>query len=127
MAEHMTTVGLAAPANMRIPAANLAAWTSKDWTHGTQIDELSDFADIVVETRNSSYEITIIAGRSGEVLIRGGKFFPEKTPAEVLGASLGGSFLKRRGIYSGLKLEILHDGRRIVTSPVCSITVQTVI
>ena len=40
---------------------------------------------------------------------------------ELLGASFGGSFLKLRGVYLGLKIEFLHNGQRIVTSRVCHI------
>jgi len=108
----------------RIPAAaNLETWSSRAWTDGVQIDQLDDLENLVVQTMNSTYEITIICGRTGEVLVRGGQFFPEKTPAQLSGASFGGSFLKLRGVYVGLKMEFLHEGRRIVTSPVRSIGV----
>ena len=79
---------------------------------------MPDLEVLVVETRNSKYEITVISGAEGEVLVRGGQFFLEKTAAHLSGASMGGSFLKMRGIYVGLKMEILHNGRRIISSPV---------
>jgi hypothetical protein len=108
----------------RIPAAaNLETWLSRAWTDGLQIDQLDDLENLVVQTVNSTYEITVICGRTGEILVRGGQFFPEKTPAQLSGASFGGSFLKLRGVYAGLKMEFLHQGRRIVTSPVRSIGV----
>ncbi|PYS56300.1 MAG: hypothetical protein DMG13_00215 [Acidobacteria bacterium] len=108
----------------RIPAAaDLETWSSRAWSDGVQIDQLDDLESLVVRTMNSTYEITIISGRAGEVLVRGGQFFPEKTPAQLSGASFGGSFLKLRGVYLGLKMEFVHDGRRIVTSPVRSIGV----
>ena len=108
----------------RIPAAaELETWSSREWSDGVQIDQLDDLESLVVRTMNSTYEITIISGRAGEVLVRGGQFFPEKTPAQLSGASFGGSFLKLRGVYVGLKMEFVHDGRRIVTSPVRSIGV----
>jgi len=104
---------------VRIPAAaNLENWTNREWTDGVQIERMPDFEVLVVETHNSTYEITIISGSEGEVLVRGGQYFPEKTPAHLSGASLGGSFLKLRGIYVGLKMEILHNRRRIITSRV---------
>ena len=108
----------------RIPAAaDLETWSSRAWSDGVQIDQLDDLESLVVRTMNSTYEITITSGRAGEVLVRGGQFFPEKTPAQLSGASFGGSFLKLRGIYVALKMEFLHEGRRIVTSPVRSIGV----
>ena len=106
----------------RIPAAaDLSTWSNGEWTNGIQIDQFDDLSTLIVKTQNSTYEITLICGRTGEVLVRGGQFFPEKTPAQLSGASLGGSFLKLRGIYCGFKMEFLHDGWRIVTSFVQSI------
>ena len=78
---------------------------------------------LTVRTENSTYEITVICGRTGEILIRGGRFFPEFTPAKLAGSSLGGSFLKLRGIYAGFSLEVHFDKRLIITSRVRSISV----
>src|SRR5262245_11862310 len=103
--------------------ANLEHWTDREWTDGIQIDRMADLDTLVVKTRHSTYQITVISGTEGEMLVRGGEYFPEKTPAHLSGASLGGSFLKMRGIYLGLKMEFLHNRRRIVTSPVQSIAV----
>ena len=71
----------------------------------------------------SIYEITIIEGRSGEILVRGGQFFPELTPARLTGATIGGCFCKMRGIYTGFRMEINASGQRTVTTPVESIGV----
>ena len=103
-------------------AANLQTWSRHQWEDGVQIDRMGDLETLVIQTRNSTYEITVICGRDGDVLVRGGQFFPQKTEAHLSGASLGGSFLKIRGIYLGLNMEILHEGRTIITSPVQSIT-----
>jgi hypothetical protein len=54
--------------------------------------------------------------------IRGGELFPRRTEAHVLGASMGGSFLKLLGIYVGLRMELTVEGRRIITSAVRSIS-----
>jgi len=103
----------------RIPAAaDLETWSNKEWNDGVQIDRLADLETLAVETINSTYEITIVSGHGGDVLVRGGQFFPEKTQAHLAGATFGGSFLKLRGIYLGMRMEFLHEGRRIVTSPV---------
>jgi len=72
-----------------------------------------------VRTRNSEYEIVVSSG--DEVFVRGGQFFPSLTEARFSGASVGGSFLKVGWIGVGLRMEILADGRRIVTSPVYDI------
>lgn len=107
---------------IRIAAsANLETWSSTKWEEGVQIDHLNDLDTLVVKTQNSTYEITIISGRDGDILVRGGEFFREKTPARLSGATLGSAFLKLRGIYVGFKMEIRHAGRCIITSPVNSI------
>ena len=106
----------------QIPAAaNLANWSSREWTDGVQINEMNELETLTVQTLNSVYEITVLSAHAGEVLVRGGRFFPVWTPAELSGASFGGSFLKLRGVYVGLKIEFLHDGQRIITSRVCKI------
>jgi hypothetical protein len=104
-------------------AAILSKWCDDPWTNGVQIDHREDMERLAIRTSNSHYEITIIEGRSGEVLVRGGPFFPELTPARLAGATLGGSFCKLRGIYVGFRMEINANGQRIITTPVESIEV----
>ena len=41
------------------------------------------FTTLVVRTRNSVYRITILKPHAREVLVQGGKFFPERTRAPV--------------------------------------------
>jgi hypothetical protein len=102
-----------------VPAgAVLDNWSEDPWTNGVQVDRMEDMEKLFVQTRNSLYEITIIDARSGEILIRGGQFFPELTPARLAGATLGGSFCKMRGIYPGFRMEISANGERTVTTPV---------
>ena len=84
---------------------------------------MQDMESITVRTENSTYEITVISGRSGDILIRGGRFFPEFTAARLAGSSLGGSFLKLRGIYVGFSLEVHFEKRLIITSRVRKIAV----
>ena len=84
-----------------------------------------DMQKVAVQTANNLYEIVIISGHEGDVLVRGGKFFPELTPANLAGATLGGSFCKMRGIYVGFRMEFTADGKRIITSPVETIAVLT--
>jgi hypothetical protein len=103
--------------------AILDAWIDDPWKNGIQIDQMADMQRIHVRTHFSLYEITIIDGGSGSILVRGGNFFPELTAAHLAGATLGGSFCKMRGIYCGFKMEIGHEGQRIITSDVQTITV----
>jgi hypothetical protein len=99
-------------------AASLDAWTENEWTDGLQIDRLSELDELAVRTRNSTYRIIVTAPARGEVLVQGGRFFPELTRAHLLGCSLGGSFLKQHGIYVGFHMEIHADEDTIVTSDV---------
>ena len=112
------------PAQDAIPAAAiLNNWSEDPWTNGVQVGRMEDMEKLAVRTRNSLYEITIIEGRSGEILVRGGQFFLELTPARLAGATLGGCFCKMRGIYVGFRMEINANGQRTVTTPVESIGV----
>ena len=104
-------------------SALLDTWSSHDWTEGLQLETLEDMETLTVSTENSTYEITVISGQTGEILIRGGRFFPEFTSARLAGSSLGGSFLKLRGIYVGFSLEVHFDKRLIVTSRVRKVAV----
>src|SRR5215510_12362172 len=101
--------------------AVLNAWSQSHWRNGAQIDELEEMQRIHVRTVYSLYEITVIDGRSGEILVKGGEHIPDLTEGQLTGATLGGSFCKMRGIYPGFKMEFVANGQRLVTS-----TVQTV-
>jgi hypothetical protein len=108
------------PESTRV-AALLDTWCEEPWTGGVQVDGMQDMEKLIIQTRNSVYEIIVIDAPSGEILIRGGQMFPELTPAQLTGATLGGSFCKMRGIYAGFRMEINANGSRTVTSPVESI------
>src|SRR5262245_39897635 len=101
--------------------ALLDVWSQNSWDNGTQIDKLEEMQRIHVRTVYSLYEITVIDGRSGEILVKGGEHIPDLTEGRLTGATLGGSFCKMRGIYPGFKMEFVANGQRLVTS-----TVQTV-
>jgi len=100
------------------PACDLRQWADYDWSGGVQIDTLAGLEQFTVRTRNTTYELTILSPATGDVLVRGGAFFPDHTRARVSGCSLGGSFLKLRSIHPGFSMELLHEGRRIVTTRV---------
>jgi hypothetical protein len=89
---------------------------------GLSVLALQPLTALFVETRNTRYHI--IVSRGDEILIQGGTFFPDPTPARLDGASLGSSLLKIGWIGIGLRMEIRAAGQRIVTTTVRSI-VQT--
>jgi hypothetical protein len=77
---------------------------------------------IVVRTRSSVYELIVLSGDRGEVMIRGGRFFPEFRRATVAGSSFGGSCMKLRSICVGLYLELHTAGRLFVTSRIQAVS-----
>jgi hypothetical protein len=101
--------------------ALLDTWSAFDWADGLQVDRLLPLESLIVFTRNSRYEIVILAAEEARVLVRGGPFFPDFTPAHVAGSTLGGSFLKQRGIYAGFQMELTSGRQRIITSRVQSV------
>ena len=103
----------------------LDAWLSHDWTTGVQTEELPEHGFLTVETENSRYELTILCGRTGDVLVRGGQFFPYTTAARLAGSSVGGSLLKLRGIYIGFRMELHAQERAIITSRVRAIVLES--
>ena len=102
--------------------ALLDTWSHAEWTDGCQVDELPDLQPLTVITRNHFYEIVVIAGQAGRLRIRGGLLIPEWREAVLAGCSLGGSFLKLRGIYAGFCMELYVDGEVIITTPVQRLT-----
>ena len=123
MIKHSSTavdISTVRPAVAQSPA-HLDAWVGRPWVDGMQVDALHDLDMLLVRTMNTVYEITVVTARTGEVIVRGGRFFPEPTRAVILGSSLGGAFLKLRGIYCGFALEVYACGTRIVTSAVQSV------
>jgi hypothetical protein len=102
----------------RKPIGELGSWTDHDWTGGVELRRLAGLDRFVVRTRNTNYEFTVLAPETGEVLVRGGRFFPEHTRARVTGCTMGGSVLKVCAIYPGFLMELQHGEQRIVTTRV---------
>ncbi|MGA9883914.1 MAG: hypothetical protein WBQ34_09370 [Candidatus Acidiferrales bacterium] len=101
---------------LKIPAgAILDRWSEKEWDDGVQIEQMAELEQLAVRTRNSVYEITVLNGYAGEVLVRGGEFFPVRTAVRLEGSTLGGSILKWRGIYVGLQMEIVPEPVEMVS------------
>jgi hypothetical protein len=99
----------------------LDTWVAHRWADGVQIDGLEDLEVLRIDTHNSTYDLAVVCPASGWVLVRGGRYFPDWTPAVFLGSSFGGGLLKRHGVHAGLQMEFYCAGRRILTSPVATI------
>lgn len=103
-------------------AGSLDAWLARDWTQALHVGSLEEFQQLHVCTQNTLYEL-VVMNRSGDVRVRGGRYFPEWTAAHFAGSTAGGSFLKCLAINLGFQMEFELDRRRIITSPVRTITV----
>jgi hypothetical protein len=94
------------------------AWCAYPWHDGLQVTSLAPLDRLLVRTCNTVYEVIVREPWRADVLVRGGRFFPEFTRARLDGSSLGGGFLKQHGIYVGFRLEVRTDDQVIVTSPI---------
>src|SRR5262245_55223051 len=112
-----TTIGLSPTAVTR--AATLDGFVNAlEGAEEVRLGDLQPLTTLIVLTRNSRYRVILT---NNGVLIQGGQFFPDTTPAFLDGGSFGGSFLKVGSIVTGMSMEIRAGGRRIITSPVRSI------
>ena len=89
---------------------------------GVDVRGLAPLTSLLVRTKNSVYQITVTERTA--VIVQGGQFFPDPTPAEVSGATMGGSFLKLGWIGVGLCMEIRAGDQPVITTRVRSITVN---
>jgi hypothetical protein len=107
--------------HVTVPTSGLlSSWSTRDWSDGIHVANLSPLERLVIRTANSTYEIVVLCPATGSVLVRGGAFFPVFMPARLAGSSLGGSFLKLRSIHVGFRLELNTDRGFIITSSVRS-------
>jgi hypothetical protein len=104
----------------------LNRWAELSWRDGVQVEALAPLDTLVVRTRNSCYEMTVVSPAHGDVLLRGGRLFPEFTRVRVSGSSLGGCCLKVRGIYVGFRLEVACGRQVVVTTRVLAVERPTV-
>ncbi len=91
---------------------------------GIGLIDVDALTTLVVRTDNSVYRITILTPHAREVLVQGGKFFPERTRACLSGSNFGGSCLKIGWVGLGLHLEFHAGDQWIITSHVRAIAVE---
>lgn len=102
-----------------VPSSGLlSSWSTRDWSDGIHVADLTPLERLIVRTANSTYEIVVLCPATGRVLVRGGAFFPVFMPAHLAGSSLGGSFLKLRSVHVGFRLELNTERGFIITSSV---------
>jgi hypothetical protein len=86
--------------------------------HAIHLDSCVPFDRIAVRTRRTDYEVVVLPGSTGDVLVRGGRFFEEFRRARLAGSTFGGTAIRVNTIEVGCALELHVDGTRIVTSPI---------
>lgn len=122
MAQPRSTAGTLPARDTARRAQSLDEWCAYRWEAGVQVPALSPLERLLVRTRNTIYELIVVDPARAQVMVRGGRFFPEFTRAYVGGSSLGGGFVKLHGIYAGFRLELHGPEQAIVTSPIREIT-----
>jgi hypothetical protein len=91
---------------------------------GVRIGSIATGTPVTIQTLNSTYEVIVRDGEHHDVLLRGGRLFPGWTEARLNGSTAGGSAIKVGWIGTGLRIEIVVDGKRFTTSPVQSIWIE---
>ena len=116
--ETMSDVELAASVIAK-PLGELAISTPDD---AIDLKSCSELEWIAVRTRSSVYDIIVLSAEVGEVMIRGGRFFPEYRRAIMAGSIFGRSGVKLRSICVGLHMEFHFEGKSFVTSRIHAVS-----
>lgn len=90
---------------------------------GVDLAELPTLTRLHVRTQNTVYQVVLLSPGESKVLIQGGRFFSEPTESYLCGSSYGGNLLKVSWVGLGMRIEVMREGRRIVTSTVESVDV----
>jgi hypothetical protein len=80
------------------------------------LDACQAFERIVVKTERSVYELVVLSGSDGDVMVRGGRFFPQFKRARIVGSTGRGSAVRLKTLTVGLRLELIAGRERFVTS-----------
>ena len=94
---------------------------------GVAVDSLGAGASLLVETENSRYRFIIVNGPKRRVIVKGGAKFLSATPVRVDGATAGGSAVKSGWILVGLQFQVSQGRRRIRSSSVRSVTIESAV
>lgn len=91
---------------------------------GVDLNELPPLTRLDVRTQNTTYEVVLLSPFDSKAIVQGGRFFPEPMESYLCGSSYGGNLLKVSWVGVGMRLEVMREGRRIVTSTVQSVTLR---
>jgi len=87
------------------------------------LPSLSPGTQITAQTRNTCYQMEVMDGPAGRVLISGGLLFPQGAEVEVIGAS-DDEGVKAGWIVEGLQIELATVRGPVLTSIVESLSVR---
>lgn len=85
------------------------------------IDSCAAREAIVVRTRSSVYELIVLRGPQGLILVRGGRHFPKFRRALFLGSTADDGLVAPRTIEIGFRMKFVSGDRSFLTSVVESI------
>jgi hypothetical protein len=98
--------------------------TPQEHPDAVSLEELEPLDQIIVTTRNHTYEILVVSPEDGTVVVRGGRAFPSRVTARLDGCSMGGATIKVRSIAVGLRVEFATNNHgQVITTPVTTLAV----
>jgi hypothetical protein len=98
-------------------------WLEKnvDNLDGIDITKLPPKTKIIVDTKNSIYDIIVVDGKN--IICKGGTHMPQPVTAHLNGSTWGGSALWLGWINFMMRMEIAYGKKLLTTSPVERATV----
>ncbi len=79
---------------------------------GIHLSRLKPGTRVVVKTKNSIYEMTVIEGN--RIWLKGGKYFPEFVERYFLGSTWGGACLKLHWVGYDMRMEFTNSSNGVV-------------
>ena len=90
------------------------------------VDSCAAHETMVKTTCSSVYELVVLHGHRGDVLVRGGRHFTEVTRVLFLGSITDDGSLEPHTIGIGLRMTFVFGEQFVVTSPVQSLSHDSV-
>jgi hypothetical protein len=103
-------------------AADATMTIGRDVQMSIHIDSCAAQDTIVATTRSSVYELIVLQGDRGDVLVRGGRHFTEFRRVLFLGSAAAGGALEPHTVDIGLRMTFGVDDRFVITSEVQSLS-----
>jgi hypothetical protein len=125
-AENPPTPDLAIDDRRLRDAATSGTCSTGDRRDEVCLDQLSAGDRVLATTRNHTYEIVVTSPWTGNVLVRGGRFFPEFTTLCLAGSLLSGTSIKMHSIVVGCRLEFADSRHAVITTRVRDVRVVPV-